>query len=80
MPVTVQAGPRKTFTADRPSIDDAWGYWVTDPPHLDVLLNAFNTVVGIGVYKTGFMTYYTHGFRQAGAVTIDPRGSTWPIG
>jgi uncharacterized protein YkwD len=44
------------------TIDDAWNYWSTDPPHLDVLLNAYNTVVGIGVYKTGLMTYYTMDF------------------
>ena len=44
------------------TIDDAWNYWITDPPHLDVLLTAYNTVVGIGVYKTGLMTYYTMDF------------------
>jgi len=43
-------------------IDDAWNYWSTDPPHLDVLLNAYNTVVGIGVYEIGRMTYYTMDF------------------
>jgi uncharacterized protein YkwD len=44
------------------SIDDAWQYWSTDPPHLQNLLTPHNTVVGIGVYKTGFMTYYTMDF------------------
>lgn len=44
------------------TIDDAWDYWITDPPHLDVLLNTYNTVVGIGVYKIGLMTYYTMDF------------------
>jgi uncharacterized protein YkwD len=54
--------PTENIYGGQASIDDAWGYWVTDPPHRDVLLNAFNTVVGIGVYKTGFMTYYTMDF------------------
>jgi uncharacterized protein YkwD len=54
--------PTENIYGGQATIDDAWGYWVTDPPHLDVLLNAFNTVVGIGVYKTGFMTYYTMDF------------------
>ena len=44
------------------SIDDAWEYWVTDPPHLDNLVNPFNTVVGIGVYQVGAATYYTMDF------------------
>jgi uncharacterized protein YkwD len=54
--------PTENIYGGQATIDDAWGYWVTDPPHLDVLLNAFNTVVGIGVYRTGFMTYYTMDF------------------
>jgi uncharacterized protein YkwD len=50
------------------SVDDAWQYWSTDPPHLQNLLTPNNTVVGIGVYKTGFMTYYTMDFgKPAGA-------------
>ncbi len=44
------------------SVDDAWQYWSTDPPHLQNLLTDYNTVVGIGVYKTGLMTYYTMDF------------------
>jgi uncharacterized protein YkwD len=54
--------PTENIYGGQATIDDAWSYWSTDPPHLDVLLNAFNTVVGIGVYKTGFMTYYTMDF------------------
>jgi uncharacterized protein YkwD len=54
--------PTENIYGGQATIDDAWGYWVTDPPHLDVLLNTFNTVLGIGVYKTGFMTYYTMDF------------------
>jgi uncharacterized protein YkwD/uncharacterized protein YgiM (DUF1202 family) len=44
------------------TVDDAWSYWSTDPPHLQNLLTHTNTVVGIGVYKTGLMTYYTMDF------------------
>jgi uncharacterized protein YkwD len=44
------------------SIDDAWQYWSTDPPHLQNLLTPYNNVTGIGVFKTGFMTYYTMDF------------------
>jgi uncharacterized protein YkwD len=54
--------PTENIYGGQASVDDAWGYWVTDPPHRDVLLNAFNDVLGIGVYKTGFMTYYTMDF------------------
>jgi uncharacterized protein YkwD len=54
--------PTENIYGGQATIDDAWSYWSTDPPHLDVLLNAFNNVVGIGVYKTGFMTYYTMDF------------------
>jgi uncharacterized protein YkwD len=54
--------PTENIYGGQATIEDAWGYWVTDPPHRDVLLNAFNNVVGIGVYKTGFMTYYTMDF------------------
>jgi|GEM_PF-2678045 len=54
--------PTENIYGGQATIDDAWSYWSTDPPHLDVLLNAFNTVVGIGVYKTGLMTYYTMDF------------------
>ncbi len=44
------------------SVDDAWQYWSTDPVHLQNLLTVNNTVVGVGVYKTGFMSYYTMDF------------------
>ncbi len=54
--------PTENIFGGQATIDDAWGYWSTDPPHLDVLLNAYNNVLGIGVYKTGFMTYYTMDF------------------
>ncbi len=54
--------PTENIFGGQATIDDAWGYWVTDPPHLEVLLNAYNTVLGIGVYKTGFMLYYTMDF------------------
>ncbi len=54
--------PTENIYGGQATLDDAWGYWATDPPHLAVLLNAANTVVGIGVYKTGLMTYYTMDF------------------
>ncbi len=54
--------PTEAIYGGQASIDDAWNYWVNDPPHLAVLLNSANNVVGIGVYKTGFMTYYTTDF------------------
>ncbi len=50
------------------NVDDAWQYWSTDPPHLQNLLTTNNTVVGIGVYKTGFMTYYTMDFGKPAGV------------
>ena len=50
------------------SVDDAWQYWSTDQPHLQNLLTSYNNVVGIGVYQTGFMIYYTMDFgKPAGA-------------
>ena len=54
--------PTENIYGGQASIDDAWGYWATDPPHLAVLLNICNNVLGIGVYKTGLMTYYTMDF------------------
>ncbi len=54
--------PTENIYGGQATVDDAWSYWSTDPPHLDVLLNEYNTVVGIGVYQTGFMTYYTMDF------------------
>ena len=51
--------PTEAIYGGQATVDDAWNYWVTDPPHLAVLLNTADNVVGIGVYKTGFMTYYT---------------------
>ncbi|MGH2594122.1 MAG: SH3 domain-containing protein [Anaerolineae bacterium] len=54
--------PTENIFGGEASIDDAWSYWATDPPHRDVLLNPFNNVVGIGVFKTGRSTYYTMDF------------------
>jgi uncharacterized protein YkwD len=44
------------------TVEVAWDYWSSDPPHLDNLLNSFNTVVGIGVFESGLWTYYTMDF------------------
>jgi uncharacterized protein YkwD len=54
--------PTENIYGGQATIDDAWDFWVTDPPHLAVLLNTANTVLGIGVFKTGLMTYYTMDF------------------
>ncbi len=54
--------PVENIFGGQVTLDDAWDFWITDPPHLEVLLNADNTVVGIGVYKIGLMTYYTIDF------------------
>jgi uncharacterized protein YkwD len=54
--------PTENIYGGQASSDDTWSYWSTDPPHLDNLLNPYNTVVGIGVYKAGLSTYYTMDF------------------
>ena len=54
--------PTENIYGGQATIDQAWDYWATDPPHLDNLLNRFNTLVGIGVYKIGLLTYYTMDF------------------
>ena len=54
--------PVENIFGGQATIDDAWNFWVTDPPHLDVLRNVYNSVVGIGVYEIGLMTYYTMDF------------------
>lgn len=60
--------PTENIYGGQATLEDAWDYWITDPPHLQVLLNSFNTVVGIGVYKTGLMTYYTMDFGKPAGV------------
>ena len=40
------------------TVDDAWDYWVNDPPHRDVLLNKLFTDIGISVVKGARGTYY----------------------
>lgn len=54
--------PTENIYGGQATIDQAWDYWASDPPHLDNLLNAFNSLVGIGVYQTGLLTYYTMDF------------------
>jgi uncharacterized protein YkwD len=41
---------------------DAITWWTTSPVHRAVLLDPANTVVGIGIYKSGDATYYTFNF------------------
>jgi uncharacterized protein YkwD len=54
--------PVENIFGGQATIDDAWNFWITDPPHLDVLRNVYNSAVGIGVYEIGLMTYYTMDF------------------
>lgn len=56
--------PTENIYGGQATIDQAWEYWATDPPHVDNLLNPFNTLVGIGVYQTGLLTYYTMDFAK----------------
>ncbi len=54
--------PTENIYGGQATIDDAWEYWSTDPPHLRNLLDDVNTVIGIGIYKAGLATYYTQDF------------------
>jgi uncharacterized protein YkwD len=56
------AFPVENIFDGQASINDAWDYWSTDPPHVDNLLTRYNTVIGIGIYKDEPMTYYTQDF------------------
>jgi uncharacterized protein YkwD len=40
------------------TLDDAWNYWVNDPPHRDILLNQLFTDIGISVVKGARGAYY----------------------
>ncbi len=40
------------------TVDDAWGYWSTDPPHLQNLLNTRYYEIGISVVKQGRQYFY----------------------
>jgi uncharacterized protein YkwD len=44
------------------TIEDVWDFWSHDPDHRPNLLNPVNTVIGIGVLKVGFITYFTQDF------------------
>ncbi len=56
--------PTENIYGGNASVDDAWKYWSTDPPHRANLLSPENTVVGIGVYPIGRLTYYTMDFAK----------------
>ena len=45
--------PTENIFGGQASIDDAWEYWSTDPPHLANLLTTRNTLIGTGVYQAG---------------------------
>ena len=40
------------------TVDDAWDFWSTDPPHLATLVNQLYTDIGISVVKGQRGTYY----------------------
>ena len=54
--------PTENIYGGQATIEDAWDYWKSDPPHLRNLLDPVNTVIGIGVYQAGLATYYTQDF------------------
>ena len=54
--------PTENIFGGQATIEDAWSFWDTDPPHLRNLLDPVNTVIGIGVYQAGLATYYTQDF------------------
>lgn len=56
--------PTENIFGGQASLDDAWGYWSSDLPHLANLLTTKNTLIGIGVYQAGLATYYTQDFAQ----------------
>ena len=54
--------PTENIFGGEATIEDAWDYWKSDPPHLRNLLDPVNTVIGIGVYRVDLMIYYTQDF------------------
>jgi uncharacterized protein YkwD len=54
--------PTENIFGGQATIEDAWDYWKSDPPHLRNLLDPVNTVIGIGVYRVDLMIYYTQDF------------------
>lgn len=56
--------PSENIFGGQASMDDAWDFWSTDPPHLTNLLSTANTIIGIGVYQSGAATYYTQDFAR----------------
>jgi uncharacterized protein YkwD len=56
--------PTENIFGGQATVDDAWSYWSTDPPHLANLLTTRNTLIGIGVNQAGAATYYTQDFAQ----------------
>ncbi len=51
--------PTEEIFGGQATMSDAFQFWVTDPVHLKAILDPVNTVVGIGIYKSGEGTYYT---------------------
>jgi uncharacterized protein YkwD len=44
------------------SLDDAWAFWSTDPPHLANLLSSRYNEMGVGIVTANNRTYYTVDF------------------
>lgn len=44
------------------TLDDAWAFWSTDPPHLSALLSKQYREMGVGIVTAGNLTYYTVDF------------------
>jgi uncharacterized protein YkwD len=51
--------PTEEIFGGQATMSDAFQFWVNDPVHLNAILDPVNTVVGIGIYKSGNGTYYT---------------------
>jgi len=54
------------------TIDEAWSYWSEDSTHLENLLNAKYTEIGIAVVESAGKSYYTIDFAQPSPATVTP--------
>ena len=54
--------PGELIYGGQANSEDARDFWENDPAHLAVILNPDNSVIGIGIYKSGDLTYFTVDF------------------
>ena len=54
--------PGELIYGGQANSEDARNFWENDPAHLTVILNPDNSVIGIGIYKSGDLTYFTVDF------------------